>query len=147
GAAGSGGDEETNAFVHTLDLTVGWAYCLDLPDPFGTGPTPAYALAVTPDARWLLVADLSHGRLAFADTDKLKVRAVVPIPTGTGTASAAVSPDARWLYLGIGHQVEVVGLVPRAAVAHLTVNGPVRGLAVSSGGHRLLVGHPDAVGW
>jgi hypothetical protein len=147
GVAGSGWDEETDAFVHTLDLTVGWAYCLDLPDPFGTGPAAAHTIAVTPDARWLLVADLSHGRLAFADTDKLVVRAVVPVPTGTGTASAAVAPDGGWLYLGIGTDVHVIDLIRRTAVARRSVAEPVQGLAVSSDGHRLLVGYPGAVGW
>jgi DNA-binding beta-propeller fold protein YncE len=147
GAAGSGWDEETDAFVHTLDLTVGWAYCLDLPEPFGTGSAAAHAIAVTPDARRLVVADLSHGRLALADTEKLIVQAVVPVPTGTGTASATVSPDCRWLYLGIGDQIHVVDLETRAAVGRRTVGGEVCGLAVSSDGSRLLVGGSGTIGW
>ncbi len=39
GAGGAGAapewSTESGAFVHVLDTQVGWAYCLDLPDPFG----------------------------------------------------------------------------------------------------------------
>jgi DNA-binding beta-propeller fold protein YncE len=147
GVAGAGWDEETDAFVHTLDLTIGWAYCLDLPAPFGTGPGPAHTVAVTPDGRWLLVADLNHGRLAYADTDQLVVRSVVPIPTGTGSAYATVSPDNGRLYLGIGPTIHVIDLVSRRPVGRWEAGGEVHGLALSPDGHRLLTGYPGGVGW
>jgi hypothetical protein len=142
-----GWDTESAGFVHTLDTQVGWAYCLDLPDPFGTGPAAAHTIALTPDGRRLLVADLSTGHLAIADTDTLKILEVLNVPTGTGTAYSAVSADNQRLYLGIGTNVHVVNLDPLTVVAGWDAGGEVRGLALSADGARLLVGYPGAVGW
>jgi DNA-binding beta-propeller fold protein YncE len=135
------------AFVHTLDLSMGWAYCLELPDPFGTGPAEAHTVAVTPDGRRLVVADLSSGHLAVADTDTLSVRYVLDVPTGTGTAYAVAPAAGERLYLGVGSHVTVVDLGLLNTVDRWTVQGPVRGLAVSADGARLLVGYRGAVGW
>ena len=38
-----------HAFVHVLSLTEGWAYCLDLPAPFGEPAAGTHALTVSPD--------------------------------------------------------------------------------------------------
>jgi hypothetical protein len=138
---------ESAGFVHTLDTQVGWAYCLDLPDPFGTGPAAAHTIAVTPDGRRLLVADLSSGRLAIADTESLKILEILEVPNGTGTAYSAVSADSKRLYLGIGADLHVVSLELLNVVARWDAGGEVRGLALSADGARLLVGYPGAVGW
>jgi len=144
---GAGWDEETDAFVHTLNLTYGSACCLDLPRPFGTGPASAHTIALSPDWNTLLVTDLGHGQLAFADTTRLTVDAVVPVPTGTGDASSAVSADGTRLYLGIGADVHVIDLRQRRPVARWAAGAQVRGLAVSGDGRRLLVGYPDGIAW
>jgi DNA-binding beta-propeller fold protein YncE len=136
-----------HAFVHTLDLQIGWAYCIDLPDPFGHGPAEGHTIAITPDGRRLLIADRTSGRLAVVDTSDLTVGKVVPIPTGTGSASSAVSPDGARLHLGGDSRVHVVDLAKLTAGAPWNVGGPVRGLAVSRDGQRVLVGYPGAVGW
>jgi hypothetical protein len=145
--AEGGWDEESAGFVHTLDTQVGWAYCLDLPDPFGTGPAAAHTIAITPDGQRLLVADLSSGRLAVADPNELKILNILPVPTGTGTAYAAVSADSQHLYLGIGADLHVVDLAAGKALARWDAGGDVRGLALNGDGTRLLVGYPGAVGW
>jgi DNA-binding beta-propeller fold protein YncE len=142
-----GWDTDSAGFVHTLDTTVGWAYCLDLPEPFGTGPNEAHTIALTPSGRNLLVADLSSGKLALADTNDLKIINVFDIPRGTGTAYSAVSLDGAWLYLGIGQDLHVVDLVRFEAVARWDAQEEVRGLAVSADGARLLVGYRGGVGW
>jgi DNA-binding beta-propeller fold protein YncE len=142
-----GWDTESPGFVHTLDTSVGWAYCLDLPDPFGTGPAAAHTIALTPDGRHLLVADLSTGHLAIADTETLKILYVLEVPNGTGTAYSAVSADGKRLYLGIGADLHVVNLDLLNTVARWDAGGEVRGLALSGDGSRLLVGYPGAVGW
>ena len=42
------GDADEPAFVHILDLQNGWAYCADLPAPFGTGPEGSDHIELTP---------------------------------------------------------------------------------------------------
>src|SRR5438105_8409006 len=93
GATQSSGD--TYAFVHVLNLLEGWAYCLDLPEPFGMGPASAHALALSPEGRWLYVADVSSGTLAVADADQLVMRSVANIGADPSarSASAAVARD------------------------------------------------------
>ncbi|HEV7897318.1 MAG TPA: hypothetical protein VGP31_05685 [Planosporangium sp.] len=138
---------EVHAFVHTLSLDVGWAYCLDLPDPFGHGPAAGHTLTLSADGKRLYVADLTSGRLAVADTEALTVQRVVPVPTGSGNACAAVSPDGRRLFLGGDSGIHVVDPVALTVTAGWDAGGAVRGLAVSRDGARLYVGHPGAVGW
>jgi hypothetical protein len=142
-----GRSTEVHAFVHTLDLQIGWAYCVDLPEPFGQGPAAGHTIAVSADGGRLFVADRTGGRLAVAGTDDLTVRTVVPVPTGTGTASSAVSPDGRVLYLGGDSRVHLVDLATLAVGATWDVGGDVRGLAVSRDGGRVYVGYPGGVGW
>ena len=93
------------------------------------------------------MADRTSGRLAVASTEDLTVSRVVPIPTGTGAASSAVSPDGRTLYLGGDSRIHPVDLATLAVGAVWDVQGPVRGLAVSRNGERVLVGYPGGVGW
>jgi hypothetical protein len=138
---------EAPAFVHTLNLQVGWAYCVDLPHPFGHGATPAHTISVTPSGRTLHVADFASGHLAVIDTETLTVRQVVALPTGTGTACSQVALDGERLYLGIGSRVYTVDLTTLTVVARWDVAGVVRGLAASRDGSRLLIGYPGAVGW
>jgi hypothetical protein len=138
---------ESPAFVHTLDLTVGWAYCLDLPGSLGNGPAEAMTIAVTPDGRRVAVADLSSGQLAIADTDSLTVKWTLDIPTGTGTAYAVTVPGSELMYLGIGRKIVAVDLGVLNTVGAFDAGGPVRGLAVGEDVSRLFVGYPDAIGW
>ncbi len=138
---------EVHAFVHTLDLQIGWAYCLDLPDPFGHGPAEGHTIAISPDGKRLFVADRTSGRLAVASTEDLTVSTVGAIPTGTGSASSAVSPDGRTLFVGGDSRVHLIDLSTLAVAAAWDVRGTVRGLAVSRDGQRVLVGYPGGVGW
>jgi hypothetical protein len=133
-----------HAFVHTLNLDLGWAYCLDLPEPFGFGPVAGHALAV---ADRLYVADATSGRLAVADSGSLTVTRVVAVPTGTGAAYAAIAPGGHWLYLGGGRRIHQVDVRTFGVAATWTVPDPVRGLAASADGARLYVGYPGGVAW
>ncbi|HLL67845.1 MAG TPA: hypothetical protein VK453_19335 [Micromonosporaceae bacterium] len=147
---GSGRGGDVHAFVHTLNLDAGWAYCIDLPEPFGLGPAAAHTLAVLPDGRTLLVADVTSGRLAVVDTETLTITRVVPIPAGTGTASAVVSPDGGRLHLGCGTRLEVLDLAGAAGptvVGGWDLDADVRGIASSRRGERLYAGSADAVAW
>jgi hypothetical protein len=66
---------------------------------------------------------------------------------GTGPAYSVAPPNSERCYLGSGTAVTVVDLGVLNAVGVWDAGGPVRGLAVSRDGARLLIGYPGAVGW
>ena len=132
--------------MHVLDLAQGWAYCLDLPDPFGSGPAEGHALAVSPDGGRLAVADTSSGAVAYASASTLTIERVDRIPARAAAASLAYAPDGQRLLLGAGTAVTV--LTPAATVqARWPVPAPVRGLGFSRDGSRVYVGGAEEVRW
>jgi hypothetical protein len=134
-----------HAFVHCLNLSVGWAYCLDLPHPFGEAAPQAHALAITPDGRTLLVSDLASGRLAVADTESLTLSRVVelpPEPSG-GVAGLVASSPGR-VFAAAGPRIRVLD-GSGAVTGAWTVGGEVRTLALNPDGSRLYVATPDGV--
>jgi len=139
-----------HAFVHVLSLTEGWAYCLDLPDPFGLHPAGTHALTISPDGRMLYVAETATGQIAVADTESLTVTRVTPVPgqpSGAGDAVLSFAPAGDVLYLSAGN------LVRRLDSTTLRVDGtwsqpaPVHGLAVSPAGRQVLIGQNDHITW
>ncbi|UBU18686.1 hypothetical protein [Nonomuraea gerenzanensis] len=60
-----------HAFVHVLHLDQRWAFCLDLPAPFGLGPAAAHTLAL--GEAGLYVFDASSGRVTLASTQDLTI--------------------------------------------------------------------------
>jgi DNA-binding beta-propeller fold protein YncE len=140
----SGQQHEVHAFVHTLQLDQHWAYCVDLPDPFGSGPTAGHTVATAPDGA-VFVADLTSGRLAAIDPVALTIKSVTDIPTGTGVASAAAT--RAYVFVGAGPVVHVIGRDDLAVTATWQVGGAVQGLAVNADGSRLYVGLPGEVAW
>ena len=65
------GDNEEPAFVHVLDLTHGWSYCADLPEPFGTGPEGTDAIELTRNGTVLVAANTAV-RLAEIRIDDVR---------------------------------------------------------------------------
>jgi hypothetical protein len=141
----TGRRSHVHAFVHVLHLAERWAYCLDLPDPFGRGPAAGHALALSGDGRRLIVADVTSGRLALADTESLTVSRVATLPAGGGTASIAAGAGS--CYVAAGSAIHVVDDAAGAVTASWQAGGDVRGLAVSRDGARLYVGRSDEVAW
>lgn len=152
-ALGGSGESSgmTHAFVHVLNLSERWAFCLDLPLPFGVGPSAAHALTPSPDGWRLYVVDASTGQVAVADATKLRVMGVNqlrefpgPGDTGLPLAVAAAGPGGT-LYLAAG--AELVAAVPAsaglAAEQRWSLDSPVRGLAASGDGERVYVGLED----
>jgi hypothetical protein len=137
-----------HAFVHVLSLTEGWAYCLDLPSPFGSHPAESHALAVSPDGKRLYVGELTSKQIAVADTESLTVTTVAPLaddePAGAG-AAMSMSPDGAALY------VAAANVVRRLDPATLRITGSwpapsaVRGLAPTPDGRALYVGQDSRV--
>jgi hypothetical protein len=72
------GDEEEPAFVHILDLVHGWAYCADLPPPFGTGAPGSDEIELTA-ADTALVTATEAARVAEIDINEVLVPDTTPI--------------------------------------------------------------------
>ncbi|GIJ58443.1 YncE family protein [Virgisporangium aurantiacum] len=134
-----------HAFVHVLHLLGRWAYCLDLPDPFGHGPAAGHAIALRPDGRQLLVADLTGGRLAVADTETLTVTQVLAVPTASGPAGLAATQVRT--FLGADGNVAVVDHGSGSTTPWWKAPGEIRGLRVDGAGSRLAVADPGGVTW
>ena len=142
----SGRPGNAHAFVHVLHLEQRWAYCLDLPHPFGEGPPAGHAIAVSPDGDELAVLDAASGKLALAGTTALTVAGVVEAPRSERPASVAYHPDGMRILAGVGRTVTVLDHAG-AATANWPVPGEVRGLAVSRDGNRVYCGGSDEVVW
>jgi len=152
-AGGSGRpDPMVHAFVHTLSLSEGWAYCLDLPMPFGVGPAWAHAMATSRDGTRLFIADRSSGTIAVADTQTLELRGRYAVEMDAlsvpGEAALDVGPDGR-LYVASGASVLVFGSAALADSGapqmRWPLAGTVCGLKLSQDGKRLYAGQADRV--
>jgi len=66
------------AFVHILDLVHGWAYCADLPRPFGTGPPGTDRIELTA-ADTVTVTTTEASRVAEIHIDEVLTPASTPI--------------------------------------------------------------------
>ncbi|MEO3780921.1 hypothetical protein ABGB16_29775 [Micromonospora sp. B11E3] len=141
----SGRPGNAHAFVHTLNLTERWAYCVDLPHPFGETPARGHAMAITPDGRRLVVADVASGRVAEISTEELTVRRTAALPEGTGAAYAVADGDR--LFVAAGTTVRAVELAGLRPVAAWAVRDAVTGLVLSPDDARLYVGRLGAVSW
>jgi hypothetical protein len=137
--------QSDHAFVHTLSLVDGWAYCVDLPVPFGQGPAAGHAIARTPDGTGVYVVAPGTGAVAAINPDALNVSRTTRIDPATGTTTATASPDSRLLFVGAGDQLVRLDAATLATTNRWTLPAPVRGVAASPGGRRLYVGQPDAI--
>jgi hypothetical protein len=135
---------DVHAFVHTLQLEQGWAYCVDLPLPFGMSDPSAYTYTLSGDGVWLYIADLATGRLAVVNTEELAVTKVVDIPRLTGAAYALGADDR--VFIGAGTAVTVLDRLG-AVVGSWSVERPLRGLAASHDQQRVYLGSEGGVSW
>ncbi|MCM4080741.1 hypothetical protein [Paractinoplanes hotanensis] len=140
----NGTRSHVHAFVHVLHLAERWAYCLDLPDPFGQGPAEGHALAV--DGTRLAVLDTASGSIAHANTETLRIERVARIGAGRGAASLVFSPDAR-LLAADGATVHALDRTTDQALATWVLPSAVRGLRLSADGSRLYAGGENGVVW
>jgi hypothetical protein len=133
-----------HAFVHVLHLTERWAYCLDLPEPFGNGPVAGHALAA--DGQHIAVLDMASGSLAYAGATTLEIEKIARVPAGPGAAALVLTPDRR-VFAAAGPTVQVLDRGSDAVTGTWTLPAPVRGLALNAGAARLYAGGDDEVSW
>jgi hypothetical protein len=136
-----------HAFVHVLNLTERWAYCLDLPHPFGEGPAEGHAVAIGAGGRRLAVVDTTSGSLAYADTTALTIERVAALPAADGAASLAFAPDGRRIFAGVGTTVTVLDGSTDKVTARWSVPGTIHGLGPSPDAARVYSGGTDEVVW
>lgn len=72
------GNADDPAFVHILDLVHGWAYCADLPAPFGTGSPGSDRIELTP-ADTVVVTTTEASRIAEIHIDEVLTPSADPI--------------------------------------------------------------------
>lgn len=99
------GEPGTDAFVHVLDLSEEWAFCLDLPKAFGGGELATTALALSPDGRTVAVADASAESIAFASTETLAVVDVLPLTEPAGSGSLQLGLTAHEVAVGRAQRI------------------------------------------
>ena len=133
-----------HAFVHVLHLTERWAYCLDLPDPFGSGPPAGHALAA--DGQHIAVLDTASGSLAYAGAQSLAIERVAKVPVRGGAASLVLAPDRR-VFLAGGATVAVLDRGSDRVAGGWALPATVRGLGLSGDRARLYAGGTDEVLW
>ncbi|WP_255607751.1 YncE family protein [Micromonospora sp. PLK6-60] len=142
----SGRPGNVHAFVHTLNLAERWAYCVDLPHPFGAAAAAGHTMALTPDGTRLLVAEVTSGALAEISTEELAVRRTATLAPGPTATGYAVAGRDR-LFVGAGPTVRVVDLATLRPVGAWPLPQPATGLVLSPDGRRLHVGQAAAVSW
>jgi hypothetical protein len=137
-----------HAFVHVLSLTEGWAYCLDLPDPFGIQPAGTHALTIAPDGKTLYVAEMATKQVVVADTESLAISRVVTLQddqAGGEGAAMSTSPDGTALYIGSTNVVRRLDTATLHNGRTWPQSAAVRGLAISPDGRQVFVGQADRI--
>jgi hypothetical protein len=128
-----------HAFVHSLHLEQGWAFCIDLPSPFGERPAAGHAIALQADNSQLYVVDTGSGKIAHISPESLTVQTVTAFDTA-GMAGEAVARAGKGGELVVGAGTRVVSLPSKRV---LTLPATVRGL-VQAGEGRIWVGQENA---
>jgi hypothetical protein len=72
------GNADEPAFVHILDLEHAWAYCADLPQPFGTGPPGSDLIELT-SADTVIVTATQASRIAEIHIDEVHDPGAKPV--------------------------------------------------------------------
>jgi hypothetical protein len=91
-AARGNGHIETNAFVHVLDLTGGWAYCVDLPADFGHGGPRTSRIALDGTGTNVLVTDTGARKIAMIPIEQLSVSALAEQAPAVAILPLAADP-------------------------------------------------------
>ena len=142
-------EPDERAFVHDLELgdDVGFAFCIELPDVFGSAPSSGSAIAVTPDGTHVFAVDAPADTVAAVTLKGQRVREVSADLSGLGgdRTAAVTSADGAHLIVAGGTSIAVVDPSTGEVSARWAVDAPVTGLALSPDGARLYVATADRV--
>jgi hypothetical protein len=128
---------QVHAFVHMLNLSEGWAHCIDLPMPFGLNTDPASMLAISPDGTRLYAGD--GQRIALVTTPDQSVEWVKETSETTASAEALVGPDGR-LFVGDGSVIRIFDGGTLDEIGSFDAPAGVGALGLSADGLQLFVG-------
>jgi DNA-binding beta-propeller fold protein YncE len=136
------------AFVHVLDLDEQWAFCVDLPIPFGTvGGGARMTIAVSPDSSKVYVADLAGGAVAEIDASTLAVSAMARfdnlLPSDAAASSTVASDGSLWL--GQGGAAVAIDASLGGVTSQVFTPEDVTGVALSADAHRLYLGQSETI--
>lgn len=134
------GDEV--AFIHTLSLADGFAFCTALPDLFGSATGDGSAVAVAPGGARVFAIDADHGRIAVLQPIRRRIvrDAEVDLSSlGGGPITARVTPDGATLLVAGRSGVLPLDRATLEARPLEATPGPVTGIAFSGDGARLFV--------
>lgn len=124
------GAPDVHAFIHALHLGEGWAFCIDLPEPFGRDSADGHTLVLSAKSPDLMFAvSAAHGVVAEIDRRELTVKNSRSIPAMAGSATGVSTADGA-LMLAVG--------------ARLTDTATTWTLPAPAGG---LVAGPDGLLW
>jgi hypothetical protein len=102
------GNADQPAFVHILDLRNGWAYCADLPPPFGTGPVGSDHIELTP-ADTVLVSSEPSARTAEIHIDEVHEPTSKPVTVNYRAGGTAPVEPVSLSTPGFGHVIATLG--------------------------------------
>jgi hypothetical protein len=137
------------AFIHTVDLTNGFAVCIKLPRNFGTVPQQASAIAISPNGHRVYAVDAQHGVISIVNTQRYRVVGTAHVDLGAlggGHVDARVSADGSTLFItGNAGLLRVDATTLELRGSLIPTPGPVTGLALSSDGSSLYLSWGDEV--
>src|SRR5262249_22137612 len=136
------------AFVHVLELDQQWAFCVDIPLPFGaTGGGARMTIAVSPDSAKVYVADLAAGAVAEVDAATLTVSAMARFENLLPSVAAASSAVGAAVWLGLGRGNGVVSIDGGLPGIPARVSPPeaAPGLPLSAAAARLFLGQSATI--
>jgi hypothetical protein len=136
------GHPDVHAFVHSLSVDAAFAYCVDLPAPFGAGPVESHAIALSPRGEHPIVVDGTSGTVAHIDGGELTVRSTAQYQGGgdAGAVAAFLADAGQRLVVASKSAVHVMRADSLSTVARWPLAAPARGAALSADGKRIWVG-------
>jgi hypothetical protein len=133
---------DVHAFVHALAVNEGWAFCIDLPAPFGDGPPESHAIARSNNGSRLHVVAAASGAVAALDPNGLTVLRVGAFEASPGSASVTFDSTGERLFVAAGTRVTVLDAQSLTTVAAWPLRAAARGVGASG---VLYVGQPNEI--
>lgn len=144
--------KEDEAFVHALNATDRYAFCIDLPAGGGDLSQQKFnTLALAPQGMVLYIANAVTGTVAEANLQDFSVTRVTTFKgesapadlQGSVVARSLLSSDGQTLYFTSGQNVWRYDTLQRTVTGPFETSGQISGLGLNPAGDRLLVAKMD----